>query len=47
MGTFRDESTAYKDDVYFFPKVPDERVAKLYIPAHGAVRTAITRKQAV
>ena len=36
-----------RDDVYLFPKVPDERVAKLYFPAHGAVRTAITQEQAV
>ena len=35
----RDESTAYKDDVYLLPKVPDERVAKLAITIAAIIIT--------
>merc|ERR1712071_63202 len=40
------ETTAYKNDVYLLPKVLDEKVAALHLPALGANLTKLTKEQA-
>merc|ERR1712063_194104 len=40
------ETKAYKNDVYLLPKVLDEKVASLHLPALGAVLTVPTQVQA-
>ena len=39
--TYSNDTTAYKDEVYLFSKELDEEVAKLHIPALGAVLTVL------
>jgi len=40
------ETKAYKNDVYLLPKSLDEKVARLHLPALGAVLTVPTKEQA-
>merc|ERR1712025_1527129 len=40
------ETKAYKNDVYLLPKALDEKVARLHLPALGAVLTILTQEQA-
>merc|ERR1712238_90048 len=40
------ETKAYKNDVYLLPKVLDEKVAMLHLPALGANLTKLTKEQA-
>merc|ERR1712127_1047336 len=40
------ETKAYKNDVYLLPKILDEKVAALHLPALGAEMTKLTKKQA-
>jgi adenosylhomocysteinase len=40
------ETKAYKNDVYLLPKVLDEKVAALHLPALGAEMTKLTKEQA-
>merc|ERR1712057_13638 len=40
------ETKAYKNDVYLLPKALDEKVARLHLPALGAVLTELTKEQA-
>merc|ERR1712134_34832 len=40
------ETKAYKSDVYLLPKALDEKVARLHLPALGAVLTELTKEQA-
>merc|ERR1711953_694147 len=40
------EAKAYKNDVYLLPKVLDEKVAALHLPACGANLTKLTKEQA-
>merc|ERR1712137_851749 len=40
------ETKAYKNDVYLLPKVLDEKVASLHLPALGAQLTELTKEQA-
>merc|ERR1712184_144533 len=40
------ETKAYKNDVYLFPKILDEKVAALHLPALGAELTKLTKEQA-
>merc|ERR1712127_867903 len=40
------ETKAYKNDVYLLPKVLDEKVARLHLPALGAVLTTLSKEQA-
>jgi len=40
------ETKAYKNDVYLLPKHLDEKVARLHLPALGAVLTELTKEQA-
>merc|ERR1711939_380563 len=40
------ETKAYKNDVYLLPKVLDEKVAALHLPACGASLTKLTKEQA-
>merc|ERR1712127_338158 len=40
------ETKAYKNDVYLLPKVLDEKVARLHLPALGAEMTELTKEQA-
>merc|ERR1712125_115156 len=40
------ETKAYKNDVYLLPKVLDEKVASLHLPALGAEMTKLTKEQA-
>merc|ERR1711861_78971 len=40
------ETKAYKNDVYLLPKVLDEKVAKLHLPALGANLTVLSKEQA-
>jgi len=37
---------AYKNDVYLLPKALDEKVARLHLPALGAVLTTLSKEQA-
>merc|ERR1712118_492386 len=41
-----EETKAYKNDVYLLPKHLDEKVARLHLPALGAVLTELTKEQA-
>jgi len=40
------ETKAYKNDVYLLPKALDEKVARLHLPALGAVLTVPSKEQA-
>merc|ERR1712194_934243 len=40
------ETKAYKNDVYLLPKLLDEKVASLHLPALGAEMTKLSKKQA-
>merc|ERR1712037_200456 len=40
------ETKAYKNDVYLLPKILDEKVASLHLPALGAEMTKLTKEQA-
>merc|ERR1712022_34172 len=40
------ETKAYKNDVYLLPKVLDEKVAALHLPALGAELTVLSKEQA-
>merc|ERR1712025_1526299 len=40
------ETKAYKNDVYLLPKSLDEKVARLHLPALGAVLTVPSKEQA-
>merc|ERR1712032_160482 len=40
------DSGKYKNDVYLLPKVLDEKVARLHLPALGATLTTMTKEQA-
>merc|ERR1711985_71341 len=40
------ETKKYKNDVYLLPKELDEKVARLHLPALGAVLTELTKEQA-
>merc|ERR1712222_182266 len=40
------ETKAYKNNVYLLPKELDEKVARLHLPALGAVLTDLTKEQA-
>ena len=40
------ETKAYKNQVYLLPKHLDEKVARLHLPALGAVLTELTKEQA-
>merc|ERR1711861_54621 len=40
------ETKAYKNDVYLLPKLLDEKVAKLHLPALGANLTVLSKEQA-
>merc|ERR1711924_424998 len=40
------ETKAYKNNVYLLPKALDEKVARLHLPALGAVLTELTKEQA-
>merc|ERR1712095_46210 len=40
------ETKAYKNDVYLLPKILDEKVAALHLPALGAEMTVLTKEQA-
>jgi len=40
------ETKAYKNQVYLLPKELDEKVARLHLPALGAVLTQLTKEQA-
>merc|ERR1711894_669934 len=40
------ETKAYKNDVYLLPKILDEKVARLHLPALGAVLTVLSKEQA-
>merc|ERR1712194_336638 len=40
------KTKAYKNDVYLLPKILDEKVAALHLPALGAQMTKLTKKQA-
>merc|ERR1719428_1424669 len=40
------ETKVYKNDVYLLPKQLDEKVARLHLPALGAVLTELTKEQA-
>merc|ERR1711887_224429 len=39
------KTKAYKNDVYLLPKELDEKVARLHLPALGAVLTTLTKEQ--
>ena len=45
--TYSNDTTAYKDEVYLFSKELDEEVAKLHIPALGAVLTVLIQIERV
>merc|ERR1712194_636018 len=40
------KTKAYKNDVYLLPKILDEKVAALHLPALGAEMTKLSKKQA-
>ena len=40
------EAKNYKNDVYLLPKVLDEKVAALHLPALGAKMTILSKEQA-